>query len=586
MNRATLLALALLFALLGGVAWWQLERERSGAFVVEVPLFEDLSREEVQAFVIDNLERTVQVRFESRGGEWWIVDPLETRADRGVIERLLEIVEHHQGLVVPAGEADPRALGFEPPRVVLDVIALRGGRELRQRVELGRRDLGERGVYARVRGRIVRTLASLDTQLDKNVEDYRSRRVLELAAESVVEVHRVGRFQPALEAEPIDQTLSALREGASWRLMRPYEALLDPLAVVVLVAGATRLHVERFVEDLPPDLARYGLDQPQVSIEVVDSLGRRNTLHLARRGFEGDWFATREDRRAVWTLAQEDTAPLFLPVETMFDSLILRLAREEIDGLRLESPERDLRLARGPRGWTVSARVAGEASFGPPRAADARRVEALLARLEGAELEAFLPGLPFPEDAPRLAVWVEARGHTFGGRLGPEAPDLQGRPARLFQRHGDEVLALVGTWCEDLARTPLETLLDPRLVTIEEIHLSALRLEGPAGRLRFVRDERGHWRREGTQAEALDLLPLLDPLLFLRAAEHLEAPAAAALEQPLTVVFERTDGGEEFYTLGLGAGPDGAPRAEALVGDVRAVLRERDLHRRLRALLP
>ncbi len=586
MNRGTLLALALLFGLLGGLAWWQLERERSGAFVTEVPLFEDLTRDEIQAFVIDNLERTVQVRFESRGGEWWIVDPLETRADRGVIERLFEIVEHHQGLVVPAQEADPRALGFEPPRVVLDVVASRAGAPVSQRIELGRRDLGERGVFARVRGRIVRTLTSLDTQLDKNVEDYRSRRVLELAAESVVEVHRVGRFQPALEVEPIDQSLSALREGASWRLMRPYEALLDPLAVAVLVSGAARLHVERFVEDLPPDLGRYGLDRPQVSIEIVDSLGRRNTLHLARRGFEGDWFATREDRRAVWVVAQEDVAPLFLPVETMFDSLILRLAREEIDGLRLESPERELHLARTPRGWTVSARGAGEPSFGAPRAADAQRVEALLARLEGAELEAFLPGLPFPEDAPRLAVLVEARGHTFGGRLGPEAPDLEGRPGRLFQRHGDEVLALVGTWCEDLARTPLEALLDPRLVAIEEIYLAALRLEAEGVGVRFVRDERGHWRREGAQGEALELLPLLDPLLFLRAAEHLDAGSAAPLERPLTVVFERTDGDEQRYTLGLGAGPDGAPRGEVLLGEVRAVLRERDLHRRLLELLP
>lgn len=586
MSRATLLGLALLFGLLGLVAWWQLEREQAGEFLLELPLFEDLAREEISAFVIDNLERTVQVRFESRQGEWWITDPLETRADLGVIERLFEIVERHLGVVVAPEQADPRELGLDPPRATFEVIAQRGGESVRQRIEIGRRDLGDSGLFVRVRGRILRTLTSLDTQLDKELVDYRSKRIIELNAESIVEIHRVGRYQPALDAEPIDLTLSALREGASWRLLQPYEAALDPMAVAFLVAGTARLQIERYVEDAPPEVARYGLDQPDISIELVDSLGRRATVQLARRGFEGDWFATREDRRAVYTVSGEESPSLFLPVQTMFDSLILRLAREEIDGLRLATPERELHLVRGARGWTVSERSAAAQAAAAPRPADAQRVDALLARLEGAELLAFLPDEAFPLDAPRLAVFVEARGHTFGGRLGPEALDLEGRPARIFQRHGDEVLALVGPWLAELAATPLEALLDPRLVTVEEIYLSALRIEGAGALSRFVRDERGRWSRAGEDAEALELLPLLDPLLFLRAAEHLDAGASVPLEQPLRVVFEHADGREVAYTLGLGAGPDGALRAEVELEGVRAVLREGALHRRVLALLP
>lgn len=586
MNRGTLIGLALLLCALGGAAWWQLEREREGVFALEVPLFEDVGRADVTAITIDNLERSVRVRFERREDGWWIVDPLETRADGATLERLLEVVERNLGLVVPRSEADPARLGLDPPRAIVDVHVQRDGRAERLRVEVGRRDLDGRSLFVRTRGRVLRTLQTLDTQVDQEVQDYRSKRIFDLAGESVIEVNRVGRYRPSIDVEPIDMTLMAVREGASWRLLQPYQALLDPMAVAVLVAGAARLPADTFVEDAAPDVGRYGLDEPELSIELVTSGGRRATVHLARPGGGSNWLATREDRRTVVSIAPEDAPALLIPVEAMFDSILLRLARTEIDGLVLVTPERELELARRARGsWTVRERTAEESGYGPTHPVDPQRVDGLLARLEGAELQGFLPDFPWPADAPRLEVRVQARGHEFGGRLGPETADPDGGVARLFQREGDEVVALVGPWLAELAATPMSELLDPRLLALEEIHLGALSIEGARGRARFTRDERGRWSRTGEAGEATELLGLLDPLLFLRASQHLDPALAPALEDPLEVVFERSLGGRTLLRVGLGRDGEGRPRAEAEVEGSRAVLRVQDLHRRLSELL-
>ena len=586
MNRGTLLGLLVLFVALGGAAYWQLQRERSGAFEIEVDLFDDAHPPHITAMRIDNLERSVQVRFESRGGEWWIVDPLETRADRGVVERLIEVIERNRALIVPAAEAKIAAASFDPPRAILEVEVQREGGEVEvQRIEVGHRDLDGRSLFVRKDGRILRTLQNLETQIDKGLQEYRTKRIIEFGGETVVEVNRVGKYRPDPDAEPIDLTLMAVREGASWRLLRPYEAALDPLAVSVLVAGTARLPVEGFIEDAAPDVGRYGLIEPTLSVELVTSGGERATVHLSHGGWGGEWLVTREDRRTVWSTAPEDVPALLIPVEAMFDSLILRLARTAIDVVRLETPERALRLERNERGWTVAESPAGSTEFGTARGADARRVDGLLARLEGAELVAFLPDLEFPQDAPPLAVYVEARGHVFGGRLGPETVDAEGEPAHTFQRHGDEVVALVGTWMAELAATPASELLDPRLLSIEEIHLAGLRLESADATQRFVRDDRGRWHREGEEPEAVELLPVLDPLMFLRADEHLEASSSASFLDPLRVVFEHTDGTEIDFTVGLSPGPEGSDRTEVLVNGTRAVLREQKLHGQLVGLL-
>src|SRR5690606_36076386 len=116
-----------------------------------------------------------------------------------------------------------------------------------------------RSLFVRKDGRILRTLLNLETQIDKELHDYRTRRIIAFGAESVVEVNRVGTYRPDRDAEPIDMTLMAVREGATWRLLRPYEASLDPMALSVLVAGTSPLPVEQFIEDAAPDVGRYGL---------------------------------------------------------------------------------------------------------------------------------------------------------------------------------------------------------------------------------------------------------------------------------------------------------------------------------------
>ena len=586
MSRQTLLWLGLLLVALGGLAWWQLQREREGAFVSEVPLFEDVAPEDVVAMRIDNLERGVQTRFERRPDGWWLTDPIEVRADEAVVQKLLEVVDRNRAIVVPPERADAKLLGLEPPRAVFDVFERTGdeGELERHRVEVGLRDLDPLYVHVRARGLLLRTLTNLDTQIDKEVHDYRTKRIVHLAPHAIVEVNRTGRLQRGLTQAPLDLSLSAVREGAAWRLLRPYEAALDPIATSVLVVGATSLSADRFVEDAAPELSEHGLAEPSFTIELADVNDERVTLLFGRPSEDVDWRVMRAGDPTIYRIAPEDFPPLVLPREDMLDGLLVRVARDELDLVRLQSPERTLVLRRLPDGWTVATQPREALEPGPARPADPQRVQDLLSRLEGAELLDFRPGEPFPESAPPRGVFVEARGVVFGGRIGPEATTDEGEPARLYQRVNDEVLALAPPFLVELTETRPEDLLDPQLLAVEELLLSGLRFEHGDLVLRYTRDERGRWHPAGEDREATELLPLLDPLLFLRAAEHLDPEQSPPLDEPIRVVFERSEGDELEALLGLGLDQQSRPRAEAAVGPARAVLAIEDLHARVAAL--
>ena len=123
-------------------------------------------------------------------------------------------------------------------------------------------------MYVLQDGELVVTSRNLATSLDKDFPEYRSRRISELDPAQVTEVHRAGRVQHDLESEPYQLELSAWREGANWRALRPFEAALDPLDVSLLVVGAGRLGFDQYIEEPAVDLGEYGLAQPEVRVEL------------------------------------------------------------------------------------------------------------------------------------------------------------------------------------------------------------------------------------------------------------------------------------------------------------------------------
>jgi hypothetical protein len=594
MHRRTLLLLALTVALLLGLAWWQSRVQDQSRVELDVPLFAGLEGADVDTIRLENLERDIHMKLtrasDAAGashGRWRMVDPVDVPADDSLAEFLLRSALERRATPVPADEADAKKLGLEPPRYILELQASTPKGRVKSSVEFGALDLDGRRINVRAGGRLLRTLRDLDTTISRPLDDFKSHRVLSIDPREVIEVHRRGSLVQEGASAPTDLMLDAFAENGWWRASAPVSAALDPLTTGVWVQGLATLELDKYADQGLRLLGDFGLDPAEITITVSTLKDVKQVLRLGRPEHrQGQpWFGTVEGQGFVWFVEPRLVYLLGSPLESLLDRRLVRFPRDAIDGLRLEADGDQIHITRVGRAWSVSQRVLNDTGYTPPQPADTKKVEALLARLEKAELAGFLPGAEMTPPEVRAAIYVESSGDEQGGVFGAAYDNPGGGQAVRFQRKGDTIVALADPQLLDLARTPLADLWSLQLAEISEVNQLSLVLSGPGGTRTFARGSKGLWTPQGLDLEARELRDVLDPLLFLRASQRLPPGEHPALKEAVTVEFKDSLDKPTRFVLGLAPDGRGGERSEIDFEGRRSVLKDQSVHKRLLAIL-
>jgi hypothetical protein len=586
MSPRTTLLLLVAVLLLGGLAYWQLDREGGDVVEHEVALFPGVDPARVVALRIEQQSLDAHVRIERQAdGSWRITDPEDVPADPARVHHLLGSALPRKATPVPAAEADAEKLGLEPPRAVLEVEEDVGGTRRRTRLEIGAIDPDQQRVNVRAGGRLLRTYRDLDTTLARPPEELRSHRVLDVDAREVVELHRRGSVVKP-DGTLLDVHLDALAEEGVWRATAPMAGALDPMGMSLIATGLSRLTAKAYLDFGAHPLAQWGLDPPEATLVVSTPHGVTRTLRVGRavRRAGEAWACTVEGRPYVYGLDPADVDLLFVGVGDLLDHRLWRVARQAIEAIELESAGRAVVIERARNGWTVRGRRAGEAELGEAVRAETARVEDLLAKLEGHELDGFDAGtrLPDAEIAGALHVRV-AGGERLGGVL--SAPEEVGgvRSVR-FRRDGDEVVGRSDAFLHDVASTRIETLHSLMVQELVEVEQRALRISDGGRTRTWTRGKKGQWVREGG-GEARELVSVLDHLLFLRAERHLVPGERTELLQSLTITFVDVNDTDHVVVLALGSSGELEGKTLVQVGGRVSIAREQGLHGKLSELL-
>jgi hypothetical protein len=557
MSRGTLAFLVLLVAGLAAL-WLARAKEtlQGGPALDEYALVPGLAAERVRLVRVEHLERAFQVRFErDAAGRWFLTDPVSYPAQGSLVRALLATLEEARG--EPAPEVELAAVDLDPPKVVIEcteVPAEADGSERTVRVELGGLDLDPARLYARVPGHpnleaergsdVFRTTRVLSNTLERFPDDYRDRRATPLSPQEILSVRRRGLLYLDAEHGHVDLTFDALSGPDGWKRVSQATVSLDPSAMGLFARGAAELTIERFVDDSPTDLARYGLAAPLFTVELEPLSGAPVVLQFGHAPDEhGDhpvadlvWYCMRKDYAHVWEVAARSVERLALPSELYFDQALVRVLREDVRRIELEGGGTQVVLAREAQGWSVGR--GGDETRHPAEEAE---VEEVLGLLERHQLGEHFPRVAFEPREPPAGFLLELHGGArLGGRLGAALRDPKTAADGVqFLRDGDQVVAQVDASLVELCARPSESFRSRKVHDVAESLVRAIELVHDARRIVYVNSGNNYWSPEGETIRAPSAFEdALDPLLHLSARRWLtsESVGAEALRVRLLMV--------------------------------------------------
>jgi hypothetical protein len=235
--------------------------------------------------------------FAKVDGTWKLTEPLQADAEQTELEDFInETARLRADELVAEKPADLKPYGLDRPEArwrfqqgTKDVLNLL----------IGGRDKSGTRSYARLEGGDI--VFVLGADLTKRVlAEYRKRTVWSPSLDAAqVETVRYGHARNPFLLEKIDTT---------WRVVGKPEVKVSTEAVSDALAALAGLRVERYVVDKGADLKLYGLEPPELVLEVQTRDGRK-VLHVGRREGETKNYYARvpeKDRSDVFVIGEKE----------------------------------------------------------------------------------------------------------------------------------------------------------------------------------------------------------------------------------------------------------------------------------------
>ncbi|MDR4505657.1 MAG: DUF4340 domain-containing protein [Candidatus Scalindua sp.] len=264
---------------------------------------------------------------------WWMSEPVTDRADsqriKGIINELKNLKIAKADFVSDT-ESDIAKCGLDQPILTVsigfqdEVQTLLLGHSLDDRVYAKRSD--ESAIF------YVHDVVIDDMDLKPN--DLRDRQFLRFESIGSYGIEQL-KFEYSDEVVAIEKT-----EQYDWLIKSPAEILGDGDVIRGFVEKIKELQIQEFVDDSGENLAKYGLDQPAVSISVFRKIGEGETVkfHVGTTDENGGLcYVSRADNNAVFSVPTES----FYEIATgrflaLRDKLVMEFPKENATEIVVE----------------------------------------------------------------------------------------------------------------------------------------------------------------------------------------------------------------------------------------------------------
>ena len=334
-----------------------------------------------------------------------------------------------------------------------------------------------------------------------------------------------------------DQT-TVEKQGTAWQVTQPSPAAADEAELSGITSNLASLEVQRVIDEQPADLKEYGLDPPRIEVGFKFA-GKDQKLLLGQKTPTGsDLYAKTPDKPRVFLVSAYIESTFNKSSFDLRDKTILKIDREKVDRVELETPDRTLKVAKQGADWRIASPVDARADFGA--------VEGIIGRLntspmksiaaaDAADLKEY--GLDKPAATVRVAAGSSQAGLSIGKSAGDGvvyAKDLS-RPM-VFTVES----ALLDELKKPVDDFRVKDLFDARSFNTTKVEIVR---SGQTTTLEKVKDK-DEWKQVAPAAKAADTAKvnaLLTALSSTRATSFVDKIAGTGLETPevtISIAFE------------------------------------------------
>jgi hypothetical protein len=284
--RSFLILLVVAVPLVGYMAYeWKREPadtdKKDKVFSVEADKIEELTVKS---------ESGEQTTLRKSGTDWQIVQPIAARSDGAEVAGITSgLAGLEQQRLIDENPSDVAEYGLAPPR--MEVTFKAGGQE--HRLLVGRKTPPGTDLYAKLGNekKVFLIPSYLDATFNKKTFDFRDKTVLTLDRDKI---DRLGVVTPS-------RTLQFTKSGSEWTMAAPLAARADFTTVDGLISRLNTLQMKSIVAADAPKLEEYGLDKPDVTVQI-GSGSSQAVLLIGKASGDDAVFAKDQSRPAVITI--------------------------------------------------------------------------------------------------------------------------------------------------------------------------------------------------------------------------------------------------------------------------------------------
>ncbi len=318
------------------------EKKRDEAAEKEKKLFQ-FEQKDIVSITVKT--KSQEIVLQKDQDNWKLVKPIDTKADKSAADSVAsDLASAKIERSLDEQNINWNTYGLDSPTVKISA-KLNDGKV--QELELGEKDFTDFSVFARIPGqnKLLVLPSHLFNSANKTLFDFRDKAVIEFQRDQIKQMAVAVKSKEYLFE----------KNGDDWTVKKPFESKADRTEINSIVGDLEFAKVEEFLQPPLSDLKIYGLNTPEVRVDLFLGENRARKTLLVGSKIDSHYYAKDDSRDQIFKIKEDLYKKLNLDPQKIRDKKLARFERGDIHQIEVKLPDKTYTFFKGSdEKWKMS----------------------------------------------------------------------------------------------------------------------------------------------------------------------------------------------------------------------------------------